>query len=212
MVLDPKQADALLAEELHRMSFEDRESMQEEIHGIKSLAPSETPEMRNESLRLFRQEVHRRLHQRIEDRQRHHQHNWHNGNRHDAIKDQLLDLLVATDERSTNEACRRYDYIYSNDFMIRFIRAELFDTAKAIDRWMVYLELLLEYYGMVALERPLLLEDLTEPDLTILRAGILHILPSRDRFNRRVFCILAGFDKSHSLFHRVSAHLVVCLK
>jgi hypothetical protein len=49
--VDPKAVEALLARELEQMSFEDREQMNEEIHGVRTLAPDEDPEMLEEGLR-----------------------------------------------------------------------------------------------------------------------------------------------------------------
>lgn len=49
--VDPKAVEALLARELEQMSFEDREMMNEEIHGVRTLALDETPEMLEEGLR-----------------------------------------------------------------------------------------------------------------------------------------------------------------
>ena len=217
MVLDPKQSDALLAQELQRMSFEDRERVQEEIHGIRSLAPSETHQKRQESIRRFKYEIHDRLnqfekrlqhqHSRNSSRTQHDNDNGDDGNNEDGrLKDRLIDLLLATKEHSTDvRARRRYNYIYHDGFVIKFIRAELYDVPKGVDRWMMFLGMLLEYFGLDALERPLTMsKDLNDADRAALHRGTYQILPSRDRFNRRVCCILRSFDKSHDLYNRVS--------
>lgn len=55
--VDTNDADIRLAEELYRMPADDRRRVEEEIHGVGSLARTETPEMIADSLRLFQTEI-----------------------------------------------------------------------------------------------------------------------------------------------------------
>jgi len=48
---DPKYVDTLLSSELLRLSLKDRNDIQEEIHGVHCLAPEETPELLEQTLR-----------------------------------------------------------------------------------------------------------------------------------------------------------------
>ena len=52
-----RDAAAVVAEQLSRLSFDDRNAIQEEVHGISCLAPEETPEMRESALRLLSTEL-----------------------------------------------------------------------------------------------------------------------------------------------------------
>ena len=49
--------DHLLAEQLHKLSHQDRNKIQEEIHGVHSMAPEETPEMVLDALHRLDQEI-----------------------------------------------------------------------------------------------------------------------------------------------------------
>jgi hypothetical protein len=55
--VDPHYVDALLSNELHQMDFRTRNEIQEEIHGVRTLAKKETPEMIESSLLALEQEV-----------------------------------------------------------------------------------------------------------------------------------------------------------
>mmetsp|Transcript_49093 Transcript_49093/g.55626 ORF Transcript_49093/g.55626 Transcript_49093/m.55626 type:complete len:134 (+) Transcript_49093:64-465(+) len=48
--MDPQIVDELLTEEMGKLSFQDRNAINEEIHGVISLAPEETPDMIERSL------------------------------------------------------------------------------------------------------------------------------------------------------------------
>lgn len=50
LALDPRDAEALLSKELMQLSFNDRNNISEEIHGVRSLAVDETLLVRNEGL------------------------------------------------------------------------------------------------------------------------------------------------------------------
>jgi hypothetical protein len=56
-IVDPKAVDSLLAQQLHQMSFQDREDIQEEIHGTKALCPKESPEMMDRALVQLEREI-----------------------------------------------------------------------------------------------------------------------------------------------------------
>jgi hypothetical protein len=49
--------DQLLAQELNKLSFQDRSKIQEEIHGVNSLALEETPSQLNFALRGMQEEI-----------------------------------------------------------------------------------------------------------------------------------------------------------
>jgi len=54
---DPKVVDDLLSQELMKMTMQERNAIQEEIHGVHCLAPEETPEMLEKSLKNLAYEL-----------------------------------------------------------------------------------------------------------------------------------------------------------
>ena len=58
---DPRDVDTLLSNELMRLSISDRNAIQEEIHGVRCLAPEETPELLQSSLCQLALELDRNL-------------------------------------------------------------------------------------------------------------------------------------------------------
>jgi hypothetical protein len=57
--IDPSVVDSMLAAELHNLTCQDRSKIEEEIHGVQSLAVEETPEMVSKALAAFQLEVDR---------------------------------------------------------------------------------------------------------------------------------------------------------
>jgi hypothetical protein len=55
--IDSIAVDNLLSQDLHHMSFQERERILEEIHGVSNLCPEETPELLRESLAQLALEV-----------------------------------------------------------------------------------------------------------------------------------------------------------
>jgi hypothetical protein len=56
-VIDPEAVDRMLSTMTNQMSFEDRNAMQEEIHGVFNMCPEETPDLVQSSLFKLSQEV-----------------------------------------------------------------------------------------------------------------------------------------------------------
>lgn len=49
--VNPDYVDSLLSEELRQLDFKTRDEIQEEVHGVRSLARQETPELIERSLK-----------------------------------------------------------------------------------------------------------------------------------------------------------------
>ena len=60
--MDPEIVDDLLTQEMDKLSFKDRNDIYEEIHGVASLAPEETPELIEKSLMEMAMEIDRIKH------------------------------------------------------------------------------------------------------------------------------------------------------
>merc|ERR1719464_90411 len=139
---DGREVDDLLSKELMKMNFNDRNSINEEIHGVRCLAPVETPEFLQYKLNELQKELDLTYYKPSYD------------------KAQEL-------ASSKNVSC----YINLDGFRLKFLRCELFDSKLACVRMVHYLDLLVELYGTYALERPIRLSDFTRSEMQIFRAG-----------------------------------------
>ena len=217
---DPRSVDKLLASELNSLSFLDREALSDEMHGVRSLAPSETPGMVARAMSDFEDKIETRLRCALtasstlgRSISRYSNHN------SDSIRREYLTGLLAAlketkggDDRSedensngnSNNNCNtKYAHALSNEFWIKFLRAELFDTKKAADRYVECIDFLVDYFGPKALERPLCLSDLDKEEMKLIKEGRLQLMPSRDRFGRRIVVFLGAYGMGYSHANRV---------
>ncbi len=155
-----KDVESLLSSELMRLSINDRTAIEEEIHGVSCLAPEETPQFLDMSLR------------------------------------QLLAMLndLPSDVSVGYRQSQGFQntYVNSADFLLRFLRCELFDVQKAALRIAKFLDLCIEYFGVYALQRPIMLSDFNKEELKYFRSGRVQFLPFRDRSGRRVAILFPG--------------------
>ncbi|KAG7373943.1 hypothetical protein IV203_013038 [Nitzschia inconspicua] len=99
-------------------------------------------------------------------------------------------------------------YVTGSDFQLRFLRSTLFDAAHAARKLVGFLDLLLEYYGIVALQRPIRLSDLGKDAMDVLRAGqTMQMLPFRDRSGRRIVTVVGDFGLHYDYDTRVKVYL-----
>ncbi len=160
---------SLLARELHQLSLEDREAINEEIHGVRTLAVPETPSFVREKL----EEMERALQQKLHPR------HWQR---------------MAMDGSGTvaNDAYREAlllgsRYIHDPNLRLMFLRAELFDASRAALRLVKFLQILWDYLGPEALvNKPWTLKMFGHDDLQAFRSGVFQIFPGRDQAGRRV--------------------------
>lgn len=82
--------------------------------------------------------------------------------------------------------------VNTDDFRLRFLRCEIFDTKKAALRMVKYLELVRENFGNELLTRPMKLSDFSREEMSFLRGGDYQLLPYRDRSGRRILCIVTN--------------------
>ncbi len=171
-----KEVDDLLSKEMLQLNFSDRNAISEEIHGVRCLAPEETPELISQALvELQRQ----------------------------------LDMMPYKPSYDKAQAFARHpetaktSYVNTVDFRLKFLRCELFDASKAAIRLVKYLDLMVEMYGLFALQRKILLTDFSKHELQIMRAGFFQLFPFRDRSGRRVMCIVGNMGIQYDPFVRV---------
>jgi hypothetical protein len=160
--------DAVLANELNRLSVHERNSIFEEIHGVHSLAPEETPERIQAAL----QQLEQALYPLIQERHR------ISVMQQNGQEQQFYEAFAAVITKSP--------FLTSTEVRLRYLRADLLDPKKAAVRMVDHFRLLFKYFGEYVLNRPLRFKDLKELDQEVLRQGVYQVLPSRDRASRLI--------------------------
>lgn len=153
----------LLAEELKRMSYDDRVEIEEEVHGVGCRATTETPQLIELSLAVFDDQVNLR---KENDPKCYH----------------LLRNVIRCTNFSNPSKC----YLNDTDVRLRFLRCERFDVDKAVQRLIDFLDFMSELFGDFVAERPVSLSDFTKEEEMKLTQSRYQFLPFRDRSGRRV--------------------------
>jgi hypothetical protein len=154
---DHRTVEAMLVKEMNRLSVKERELIQEEIHGAKSMAQEESPPMVQYNLKAMQDAI-------------------------DVIPiknayDQALVLYSKQQQkqhlsfvyRNVYQVC----YVYDLNLRIRFLRHEFWNPVLAARRFIKYLDLLLEYFGPEALMRPVRIAILNGCDRIRKRCAVL---------------------------------------
>ena len=161
-------ADTLLANGLNALSFQDRNNINEEMHGVSCLAIKETPEMILNSIEKLQIEIDTNI---------------PNKNKQAYIQSQTLYNQGqggnGNGNGNGNASNNNLNYVNSFEFRLLFLRCELFDIPKSALKLVNYLNVVLELFGIYALQRPIRLSDFTESELHIFRMGNLQLLPFR---------------------------------
>lgn len=188
---DPRKVDDLLSKELLELSFEERNGIQNEIHGIDCLAPKETPKLLENSLR--------QLDAALEN-------------------DNVIPYNIKFWYRQARTIPGTY--VNESDFRLRFLRATLFDPIRAAEKICRFLTVAQKIFGNVALKRAIRLSDFTSKEKRHIRKGYMQFLPFTDRSGRRILMIMnppmyTGSSNSPFMHmtqeERVSTALKICL-
>jgi len=200
-----QEVDGMLAEELNKLSFVDMNDINEEMHGVKSLAVKETPQIIANALQAFKTQLNsldpskkkaylyilavRREEQEIA--QQHHQ---------------IVDSALS--EQPPIFAA----YIDNDDFRLRFLRCCLFNIPKAVLRFANYLNFVQTYFGDKYLQYLIRQSDLNANETKLLRKGLVQILPFRDRTGRRIIASLGnGLDLESATSMKVYFYIFDCI-
>ncbi len=172
---DPKQVDVFMAGELNKLCRNCREKINEEIHGVSSLAIEETPEMVGIALKQLATAIEEIPH---------------------ADKQAYL---------QSQQLYPNNRYVNDWDFRLMFLRCELFHIERAAQRLVRHLDFVLEIFhdNKELLQRPIRLNDLAPKSMKLLRSGCLQLLPVRDSSGRRVFAVTT-FKSHYEVIDRVS--------
>lgn len=183
-----KNIEKIVARELYEMNRAEREAIVEELHGVKSRAVAESPEMIQSALDAFQEETDILCKSTLTDTDI-------NGKDHHIGKAHLRAMDLDS------------NYVIAPEFRIRFLRTEFFDVKKAVLRYCKYLNHVWDLFGDVALVRQIALSDLNKKELKYLKGGQVQGLLSRDKMGRRIFALFGTYDVPIRERTRVEAYL-----
>ena len=178
--IDPNAIDKLLTQEMMNLSLNDRNNIQEEIHGVKCLAIEETPGLVEAALRELAYTI---------DEQT------PNNKKKAYLQSQNL-KTIENPMLPNRHALPCATYVNDTDFRLRFLRCELFDVHKAAQRMLGFLDIALELFGEDALRRPIRLSDFSKEEIRYMKKGHFQILPNRDRSGRRILVVFPEHEAS----------------
>jgi len=175
--VDPREVDNMLAKELTKLSFNSRESIHEEMHGVRCLAPKETPKLLEIALEKLSLAI-------------------------DNIPCAEKQAFLQSQELFPNNR-----FVNDKNFRLMFLRSELFDARRAAIRLVKYLDFLLEIFNnkKELLGRPIRLDDLRPRAMKLLRSGRVQLLPVRDNSGRRVL-VFTSFKTFYSVIDRLQVY------
>ena len=163
--INPKTVDEITSQELLRLSNHERTRLQEEIHGVRSMAVPEPSEMVQQCVEQLAREI-------------------------DAIPD--LDPIKRAFNRALQ---MQSQFVTNSLLWLKFLRATFFQPQLAARRFMDYLCLVSTYFGDEALMRPIRFSDLNRNEERLCRDGDTQLLAGRDfPLGRRAMVHLGGFE------------------
>jgi len=197
--VDPESVDSLLAQEFLSLSFQDRNDINEEMHGVACLSPEETPELIKISLAELEREISLIP---ANDKEKY------------ELSQTKFDRRGSSNSDSNTNSSNlggTGTYVNDTEFRMRFLRSELFDARKAATKLVDYLDVVCDLFGEYALQRPIQLSDFTEDEMQVFRIGNLQLLPFRDRSGRRIVAGVEGlamqFDSALRVRKESKSHL-----
>ncbi len=173
-------AERAWARELYEMNSDVREAVNYELHGVQSRALPENPAAIAKALHLFQVE----------------------------IDIQILPVHKQAHTRAVIGL--KSNYVQTPEFRLRFLRAERFDVKKAAIRYCRGLDYLVASFGEQALLRQLYLSDLSKEEERFLKKGLKQILPTRDRFGRRLMAHFGSYSNEYPFSVRAKVVTYLC--
>jgi hypothetical protein len=109
-----------------------------------------------------------------------------------AEMDDMIAQLDPSQRGALDEAVKRSP-AYVKRFRLAFLRAEVFDAAKAAQRMAAHFALRLAYFEREdLLGRDIMLSDLSHEEIPLLQSGALQLLKYPDRAGRAILLICPG--------------------
>ncbi|KAL3913219.1 MAG: hypothetical protein SGARI_000764 [Bacillariaceae sp.] len=116
--------DSLLAKELYELSVDERNNVQEEVHGVRSLAGVETPQLLWNAMQQLKMELDVRVHNMDRSNDPGRRSFW-------------ADYSLAASQQ----------FLKSERECLKYLRADRLDASKASQRMFTHLQLLHRYFG-----------------------------------------------------------------
>ena len=179
-----------------KQSIEVRTAVEEEIHGVTCRSLEETPELIQVSQLNFQKEL----------------------EESSSPMREIYDRIVESVAKRRLEAVGRTEKLHSPNYAtedyntrLRFLRAELFDAKKAVERFFYYLYMVNELWGFELVSRRLVVQnDFNREELKYLKKGFVQLLPFRDRSGRRI--MMVSDDPSDKESRGVSRSTIVSFR
>ena len=202
--------DTLLAKELNKLSFRERNNINEEIHGVSSLySVDETPQLISRSIVQLLFEIDNKvpIHCKVA-----YEKSKLIYNRNTQVQAEQQQPCSVSSPSVTNDRSSKHDsncpkgYVNDHDFLLLFLRRELFVVHKAALRLVNFMELVYELWGESALTEKVwtMQSHLDEFELEVLRTGMFQCLQGRDRAGRKMLGNFAIDNAGLSVETRVS--------
>lgn len=187
-----------LSTELLKLSFKERQAIQEEIHGVSCEAIEESRELVEKSLLDFDEKINTRKELAVA--------------RPELDDPNLRKLLrnvcrINSLSRDALKAAKRRCYLNDRNVRLRFLRCEIFNVDKTVERFIRFLEYCSEIFGDYICEREMVLSDFNSQEITTLRASRSQLLPFRDRSGRRVLAAVGNVNFHMSLKLRLKIRM-----
>jgi hypothetical protein len=197
-----KRLNNLIAQDFNKLSFHDRNAINEEIHGVSSLSPEETPEMVADAVHRLSLGIDDIVHKPAYNKNQ----QWNSNSSTMGIDciQSVYNYNVDTLSAGTHST-----YVNTLEFRLRFLRADLFDAKKAAKRLVKFLEMVMELYdgNEELLRRPIVLNDLkSKEEKDYMKLGNHQLLPFRDRSGRRVIAMVPDMTSIPCVRLRVSTN------
>lgn len=179
--------------DLMKLSVHERERINEEIHGVTSMAITESPELIARCLSQMEQAVAAKVVLAEQQQQQQQQFSQHGTSPPPSppafVEAQRMGAL----------------YLQQPSFRLQFLRATLFDANLAAERLFDFSQVIRDVLGIEALlKMPISLNHFAFDEHNLLREGCFQILPGRDRVGRRITGLIGDFGLQRSLAAKVS--------
>lgn len=172
-----------VSEELMKLSFDERQALEEEIHGVRCGSVEETPKLLTQSLEEFDEKINARK------------------ENHPVLRniERTVPKAPVSTERVSSETTYKC-YLNDPDTRLIFLRVVSFDVDRAVDRFINFFEFMTELFGDYVADRPVRITDFKPGRETkALQNSRSQFLPFRDRSGRRVLCGVGTCDMNLGL-------------
>ena len=164
--------ETALSEEISKLKYDDRLKIDEEMHGVACRAAKETDELIDLSLALFDQNLNT-----IKE----------TSNPSLNVLRNVIRMWPTPVVKKGPKAAEQLNcYLNNRNIRLRFLRCELFNVEKAVQRFIDFLEFMSELFGDFVAERPVKYTDFNKKEESYLLQSRVQYLAFRDRSGRRV--------------------------